>query len=90
VKPTKMPIQKKHVGRFLLCALLGIAINQLLFVKGLSLTYSIHASLLMLTTPILITILAAWFLKRKVECIKNCGASVGNRWCSYFNCRTDR
>ncbi|HRD57957.1 MAG TPA: DMT family transporter [Ferruginibacter sp.] len=77
VKPTKMPIQKKHVGRFLLCALLGIAINQLLFVKGLSLTYSIHASLLMLTTPILITILAAWFLKEKLNALKIAGLLLG-------------
>jgi len=77
VKPTKVIIKKKDIGRFLLCALLGIAINQMLFVKGLSLTYSIHASLLMLTTPILITILAAWLLKEKLSVFKITGLVLG-------------
>ena len=55
LKPTSVKIEKEDRMRFVWCALTGIAINQLLFIKGLSLTYSIHASLLMLTTPILIT-----------------------------------
>lgn len=77
IKPTKVVILKKDIGRFLLCALLGITINQLLFVKGLSLTYSIHASLLMLTTPILITIMAAWLLKEKLNAFKIAGLALG-------------
>lgn len=77
IKPTKVVILKKDIGRFLLCALLGITINQLLFVKGLSLTYSIHASLLMLTTPILITIMAAWLLKEKLNAFKITGLALG-------------
>ncbi|MBC7936920.1 MAG: DMT family transporter [Rhizobacter sp.] len=77
IKPSKVVIQKKDIGRFLLCALLGITINQLLFVKGLSLTYSIHASLLMLTTPILITIMAAWILKEKLTAFKITGLALG-------------
>lgn len=76
-KPVKSMVQKKDVGRLFLCALTGVAINQLLFVKGLSYTYSIHASLLMLTTPILITILAAWILKEKLNNIKIAGLIVG-------------
>lgn len=77
IQPTKVVILKKDIGRFLLCALLGITINQLLFVKGLSLTYSIHASLLMLTTPILITIMAAWLLKEKLTAYKLGGLAFG-------------
>ena len=76
-KPVKSFIQKKDIGRLLLCAITGVAINQLLFVKGLSLTYSIHASLLMLTTPILITILAAWILKEKLTALKVVGLLLG-------------
>ncbi len=76
-KPVKSLIQKKDVGRLILCAITGVAINQLLFVKGLSLTYSIHASLLMLTTPILITILAAWILKEKLTALKVVGLVLG-------------
>jgi drug/metabolite transporter (DMT)-like permease len=70
-------IYKKDMGRFFLCALTGIAINQLLFIKGLSLTYSIHASLLMLTTPILITFSAAWVLKERINKYKFAGLLLG-------------
>lgn len=76
-KPTKSKIEKKDYGRLFLCALAGIAINQLLFVKGLSLTYSIHASLLMLVTPILITVLAAFFLKERLGIPKIVGLVLG-------------
>ena len=53
--------------RFFCCALTGIAINHMLFLKGLSLSYAIHAALLMLTTPILITFIAAWLLKEMIS-----------------------
>jgi len=66
-KPVKSVIHKKNYGRFFWYALSGIAVNQLLFLKGLSLTYSIHASLLMLTTPVLITFIAVWFLKERLN-----------------------
>lgn len=73
----KKKIQKKHYGRFLLCSILGISLNQLLFIKGLSFTTSIHASLLILTTPILITFIAAWFLKEKITPNKLIGLLLG-------------
>jgi len=73
----KQTIQKKDLRRFALCALTGVAVNQLLFIKGLSLTYSIHASLLMLTTPILITIIAAWLLKERLTKFKIIGLVLG-------------
>lgn len=70
-------LRRTDIFRFVLCALTGIAINQLLFIKGLSLTYSIHASLLMLTTPILITIIAAFVLKEKLTIYKVAGLALG-------------
>ncbi len=76
-KPQNAVIQKKDYGRFFLCALTGIAINQLLFVKGLSLTYSIHAGLLILTTPILITFFAALILKERITNYKIIGLFLG-------------
>ncbi len=76
-KPQKTSFQKKDYGRLFLCAITGIAINQLLFIKGLSLTYSIHASLLLLTTPILITFIAAWLLKEKINNLKLVGLALG-------------
>jgi drug/metabolite transporter (DMT)-like permease len=76
-KPVKNTIQKKDYGRLFLCALAGISVNQLLFIKGLSLTYSIHASLLILTTPILITFFAAWVLKERLNKFKLLGLGLG-------------
>lgn len=75
--PARTPIKRDDIGRFILCALMGVAINQLLFVKGLSLTYPIHASLLMLSTPILITVIAAWLLKEKINSVKIAGLFLG-------------
>ncbi len=70
-------IKKEHLGRFLLCALTGIAINQLLFVKGLTLTSTIHASLLILFTPIAITVMAFFLLKEKLTIFSIAGLAAG-------------
>jgi drug/metabolite transporter (DMT)-like permease len=75
--PGKAGINRKDIPRFILCALTGVAINQLLFIKGLSLTYSIHATLLMLITPILITIFAAFMLREKAGLSKIAGLLLG-------------
>jgi len=77
VKPVSIKIEKQDRMRLFLCALAGIAINQLLFIKGLSLTYPIHASLLLLITPILIVIIAAWVLKEKLGFLKLTGLALG-------------
>ena len=57
-RPVNGNILKKDIPRFLLCAITGIAINQLLFIKGLTLSTPIHAALLILGTPVFILILA--------------------------------
>jgi drug/metabolite transporter (DMT)-like permease len=69
--------KKEHFWRFFLCGLTGVAINQMLFIKGLTMTSTIHASLLMLSTPLLITILAFWILKEKVTIAKALGLALG-------------
>lgn len=76
-KPAKSNIDKKDLWRFVACGLTGIAINQLLFLKGLSLTYSNHAALLMLATPILIVLMAAWVLKESLSFQKVTGLVFG-------------
>ena len=73
----KKRVQKKDWGKFIMCAIAGVAINQLAFIKGLSLTYSIHASLLLLITPILITFIAAWVLKERLTNNKLIGLALG-------------
>jgi drug/metabolite transporter (DMT)-like permease len=70
-------IQKKHIPRFIICGLTGVAINQMLFIKGLTMTSTIHASMLMLCTPLLITLFAFWILKESVTLIKIAGLLSG-------------
>jgi drug/metabolite transporter (DMT)-like permease len=73
----KPHIKRKHWFRFLLCGLTGIAINQMFFIKGLTYTSAIHASLLILLTPILITVFAFTVLKERVTLIKALGLALG-------------
>ena len=77
VNPSRNRIQKQDIPRFLLCSMLGVAINQVLFIKGLSLTSSIHGALLMLVTPIFITMIAAWLGKEGLNLIKILGLTLG-------------
>ena len=77
LKPVNIKIEKKDRGRLLYCAVTGVAINQLLFLKGLSLTYPIHAVLLMLITPILIVFIAAWILRERLGILKLTGMALG-------------
>lgn len=76
-KPVNPSIRKKDIPRFLLCALTGIALNQMFFISGVSLTYSIHSSLLILITPILITVMGVLFLKDKMTVYKVAGLVFG-------------
>ncbi|MDB5200028.1 MAG: hypothetical protein JWO92_1991 [Chitinophagaceae bacterium] len=73
----KKKIEKKYIVRFILCAFSALAANQMLFMKGVSLTYPIHASLLLLITPILITFIAAWVLKETLTAPKLIGLLLG-------------
>ncbi len=77
LKPVDIKVDKKDRMRLFFCAVAGIAINQLLFIKGLSLTYPIHAALLLLITPILIVIIAAWILKERLGLLKVTGLALG-------------
>ena len=70
-------IKKEHWFRFALCSLTGVAINQMLFIKGLTLTSTIHVSLLILCTPLMITIFAFWILKEKITIAKIIGLASG-------------
>lgn len=66
-KTDNKKIEKKDWSRLIVCALTGIVINQILFVKGSSLTSPIHASLLALTTPITIIIITFFINKDTIK-----------------------
>lgn len=75
-KPVKTIMPWKDLGKVALCALSAIAINQMLFIKGLSYTSPVHAALLTLISPILITIFAASLLRERITILKVCGLAL--------------
>jgi drug/metabolite transporter (DMT)-like permease len=77
VRPVKMGIVRKDYWLLFGCAIAGITMNQTFSMRGMSLTSPIHASLLVLTTPITITFFAAWFLREKLNALKLVGLLLG-------------
>jgi drug/metabolite transporter (DMT)-like permease len=77
IKPTSIKIQKKDILRVVFCALTGVVINQIMFVKGVSLTTTIRASLLMLVCPIAVVFIAAVVIKEKITLQKSIGLFLG-------------
>lgn len=77
LKPSNIGFKTKHLGQFVICAVSGVALNQIMFVKGLSLTLSVHAALLSLVTPIFITAAAAWLLNDAFTPSKALGLFLG-------------
>ena len=60
-----------------LCGLFGVAVNQLFFFKGLSMTSEIHASLIMITTPLLVLLMARLAGKERLTVRKGLGILIG-------------
>ncbi len=77
IKPSDARIKKEHWARFIICAASGVALNQMLFIKGVSMTLPIHGSLLILITPIVITFMAAWVIREKITFYKILGLILG-------------
>lgn len=70
-------IERSDFARLFLAALFGVCINMLAFFKGLSLTSPINASVIMVTTPILVLVLSAILLKERITLIKVVGILIG-------------
>lgn len=70
-------IERKHWKTLVFCALFGVATNQLFFFLGLNLTSPIHASLMMLSTPILVSLFAVYSLGERLSPNKIMGLILG-------------
>jgi drug/metabolite transporter (DMT)-like permease len=70
-------IDKKDLPRIALLAVCGVACNQLLFLKGLSITTPINAAIIMISNPIVVLIIAAVVLKEKISISKFAGITFG-------------
>jgi drug/metabolite transporter (DMT)-like permease len=73
----KEKINKKDFPKLILCGLLGVAANQLLFFHGLNLTSPIDASIIITAIPIVVLIFSAIILKEKITKNKLLGLAIG-------------
>ncbi len=73
----KEKIDKKDFKTFFYAAVFGVAANMLLFFKGLEYTTPIHASVIMITAPIIVLILSSFYLQEKITNIKIVGIIFG-------------
>ena len=60
-------IKRKDLGRLILSGFFGVALNQMLFFKGLNSTTPINAAIMMTINPIMVLALSAIFLKEKLK-----------------------
>jgi drug/metabolite transporter (DMT)-like permease len=70
--------------RLAICALFGVAINQITFFEGLNLTTPINASIIMVGTPILVLIFSYFILGDKISGPKILGIMLGFSGAAYL------
>jgi len=70
-------VDKKDFPRLALLAVFGVACNQLLFLQGLSITTPINASIIMISNPIVVLIIASVVLKERISVNKIAGIIFG-------------
>jgi drug/metabolite transporter (DMT)-like permease len=73
----KEKINRQDIPRLLLCAVVGIAVNQLLFFKGLSMSTPIHSAIIVTTNPIAVLIFASLLIKETITFQKISGIVLG-------------
>jgi drug/metabolite transporter (DMT)-like permease len=73
----KEKIEKKDYLILIIAGLLGVTCNQIFSITGISKTNPIHASLLIMATPIIVSVLAAIFLHEKFGWNKMVGLFFG-------------
>lgn len=74
---TKQKIELKDFPRIAAAAFFGVAFNMLTFFEGLSQTSPIMASVLMVTTPMIVLVLSAIIIKEKIVGKKAFGIVLG-------------
>jgi drug/metabolite transporter (DMT)-like permease len=73
----KEKIDKKDLLMMAICAVFGVAVNQLFFFHGLNLSSAINSGIFMSINPILVTILSLFILKDKVTLVRAFGIVLG-------------
>lgn len=70
-------IEKADFMRLAACGMFGVAVNQMCFFHGLSLSSSINAGIIMTVNPIIVVVLSFFILKEKVSVQKSLGILIG-------------
>ena len=70
-------IAKSDLLRLAACGLFGVAINQMLFFKGLSITTPINAAIIMTSNPVVVMLFSLWILKEAITLQKSIGLFIG-------------
>lgn len=76
--------EKKDFPRLFALGIFGVAINQSLFLKGLHLTSPIDAAIMMITTPILVLLIASIIIKERITLLKSTGILIGFSGAAYL------
>ncbi len=70
-------IEKKDFRKLLMLGFFGIALNQLLFIKGLFMGNAINAAIIMIFSPIVVILIEILFLKEKAPLMRIMGILAG-------------
>ncbi len=73
----KERVARKDLLLLAICGACGVAVNQLFFIHGLSLTSSINTGIIMPLTPILVVILSFFLIKERITWQKSLGILIG-------------
>src|SRR5581483_1582672 len=73
----KEKVAKKDFIKLILLGVFGVALNQLLFIRGLELSTPINAAIIMIFNPIIVMLLEIVFLKEKAPLIRIVGIALG-------------
>jgi drug/metabolite transporter (DMT)-like permease len=68
---------KSDLIRLFFCGMTGVTINQLCFFNGLSLTAPLHAAIIMVLTPVIVTSFSILVLKQRTTAIQWWGIGIG-------------
>jgi|TARA_B110000259_G_scaffold79520_1_gene93116 drug/metabolite transporter (DMT)-like permease len=70
-------VENKDLIKIAIAGFFGVALNQLLFFQGLSITSPIDSAIIMVTSPVIVTLLSFFILKTKLTSNKVIGISSG-------------
>ena len=73
----RQKVERSDFLRIFLAAVFGVCLNMLAFFKGLSMTSPISASVIMVTSPIIVLVLSSIILKERITFIKVLGILLG-------------